>query len=210
MRVLMLGASGGTGRELVSQALARGHDVTAFVRKPSRLHFADSRLTVAVGNVLDYPSLERAVRNQDAVLSALGHKRWFYPTRILSDGARNLVRAMEVAGVRRLICETALGVGETWWRMGIYYTLFLTPFILPFYFHDKRRQEAIIRRSNLDWTIVRPGILTNGPRRGVYRHGSDVGHWLWSARISRADVADFMLNQLDSTSYLRAAPGLAW
>ena len=210
MRVLMLGASGGTGRELVSQALARGHEVTAFVRKPSRLHFPDSRLTVAVGNVLDYPSLERAVRNQDAVLSALGHKRWYYPTRILSDGTRNLVRAMEAAGVRRLICETALGVGETWWRMGIYYTLFLTPFILPFYLHDKRRQEAIIRRSNLDWTIVRPGILTNGPRRGVYRHGSDVGHWLWSARISRADVADFMLNQLDSTSYLRAAPGLAW
>jgi putative NADH-flavin reductase len=210
MRVLIVGASGGTGRELVSQALDRGLAVTALVRHPTRLRVTDARLTIAVGDVLDSPSLERVVRNQDVVLSALGHKRWWFPTRILSDGTRNLVRAMEAAGVRRLICETALGVGDGWWRMGIYYTLFLTPFILPFYFNDKRRQEAIIRQSALDWTIVRPGILTNGPRRGVYRHGRDVGHWLWSARISRADVADFMLNQLDSTSYLRSAPGLAW
>lgn len=210
MRVLILGASGGTGRELVLQALARGHAVTAFVRDPSRLRVTDVRLTIGVGDVLDYPSVERVVQNQEAVLSALGHKRWFYPTRILSDGTRNLVRAMEVAGVRRLVCETALGVGDSWWRMGIYYTLFLTPLVLPFYFLDKRRQEAAIRRSALDWTIVRPAILTNGGHRGVYRHGRDVGHWLWSARISRADVADFMLNQLESTAYLRSAPGLAW
>lgn len=210
MRVLILGASGGTGRELVLQALARGHAVTAFVRKPSRIHVRDTRLTIAVGDVRDYPSLDRAVRNQDAVLSALGHKRWFYPNRILSEGTRNLVRAMEAAGVRRLVCETALGVADSWWRMGLYYTLFLTPFILPFYFYDKKRQEAVIRESPLDWTIVRPGILTNGARRGVYRHGSEVGHWMWPSRISRADVADFMLNQLESTTYLRSAPGLAW
>ena len=144
MRVLILGASGGTGRELVLQALARGHAVTAFVRKPSRIHVRDTRLTIAVGDVRDYPSLDRAVRNQDAVLSALGHKRWFYPNRILSEGTRNLVRAMEAAGVRRLVCETALGVADSWWRMGLYYTLFLTPFILPFYFYDKKRQEAVI------------------------------------------------------------------
>jgi putative NADH-flavin reductase len=210
MRILVIGASGGTGRELVREALARGHAVTAFVRNPSRLRATDSRLRIAVGDVLDYASLEQGVRNQDAVLSALGHKRWLFPTRILSDGTRNLIRAMEAAGVRRLVCETALGVGDSWWRMGIYYTFFLIPFILPFYFYDKRRQEAIIRRSLLDWTIVRPGILTNGARRGVYRHGGDVGHWLWSARISRADVADFMLNQLESTACLRSAPGLAW
>jgi putative NADH-flavin reductase len=210
MRLLIVGASGGTGRELVSQALARGHEVTAFVRRASRLRLTHSRLAVVEGDVLDEPSLERAVRHQDAVLSALGHKRWYYPTRILSDGTRNLIRAMEAAGVRRLVCETALGVGDSWWRMGIYYTGFLTPFILPFYFNDKRRQEAIVRRSALDWTIVRPAILTNGARRGVYRHGPHVGHWFWSARIARADVADFMLNQLDSPTYLHAAPGVAW
>jgi putative NADH-flavin reductase len=160
--------------------------------------------------VLDYPSLEAAVVGQDAVLSALGHKRWFYPNRILSTGTRNLVRAMETHGVRRLVCETALGVGDSRGRAGLYYTLFVAPFILPFYFRDKERQEDVIRGSSLDWVIVRPGRLTNGGRRRGYRHGSEVGHWLWTCRISRADVADFMLRQLADDTYLRRSPGVCW
>jgi putative NADH-flavin reductase len=210
MRVLIIGATGGTGRQLVSQALERGHQVTAFVRDPAGLRMQHERVAVAQGNVLDYGSLEAALRGQDAVLSALGHKRWFYPNRILSAGTRNLVRAMETHGVRRLICETALGVGDSWGRAGLYYTLFVAPFILPFYFRDKERQEGIIRASSLEWVIVRPGMLTNGARRGIYRHGSNVGHWLWTCRISRADVADFMLRQLTDNTYLRSSPGICW
>ena len=97
------------------------------------------------GDVLDPASVEAAVRGQDAVVCALGHKRWFYPNRILSDGTRNLIRAMESQGVRRLVCETSLGIGDTWGRMGLYYTLFVGVFILPFYFFDKLRQERLIR-----------------------------------------------------------------
>jgi putative NADH-flavin reductase len=160
--------------------------------------------------VLDPASVEAAAAGQDAVLCALGHKRWFYPNRILSEGTRNLIRAMEKESVRRLICETALGVGDSWGRMGLYYTLFVGVFILPFYFFDKVRQERVIRGSSLDWVIVRPGALTNGRKRGTYRHGPGVGHWLWTVRISRADVADFMLNQLASDAYLRQSPGVAW
>lgn len=210
MRVLIVGASGGTGRELVVQALEQGHRVTAFVRSPDRLRFRHERLVLARGDVLDYASVERAVGGHDAVLSALGHKRWFYPNRILSEGTRHLVRAMEQQGVRRLVCETALGVGDSRGRAGLYYTLFVAPLILPFYFRDKERQESIIRASSLDWTIVRPGMLTNGPRRGVYRHGPHVGHWLVSCRISRADVAEFMLRQLADDRYLRSSPGVCW
>jgi putative NADH-flavin reductase len=208
MRVLIIGATGGTGRQLVSQALESGHGVTAFVRTPDRLQIRHERLTFAQGNVLGYPSLEAAVRGQDAVLSALGHKRWFYPNRILSAGTRNLVQAMETHGVRRLVCETALGIADSRGRAGLSYTLFVAPLILPFYFRDKERQEAVIRASSLDWVIVRPGALTNGPRRGVYRHGPHVGHWLWTCRISRADVAEFMLRQLTDTTYLRSCPGI--
>lgn len=210
MRILIVGATGGTGRELVSQALKQGHRVTAFVRSPDRLRLRHERLTLARGDVLDHPSVEHAVPGHDAVLSALGHKRWFYPNRILSEGTRNLVRAMEKHGVRRLVCETALGIGDSRGRAGLYYTLFVAPFILPFYFRDKERQEAIIRASALDWVIVRPGMLTNGPRRGVYRHGPNVGHWLLSCRISRADVAEFMLRQLTDDRYLRSTPGVCW
>ena len=208
MNLLIVGATGGTGQQLVSQALERGHQVRALVRKePS----AQPRpgLTIVLGNVLDPSSLDRAVQGQDAVLSALGHKQWFRPTRILSEGTHNLIGAMRRQGVRRFVCETALGISDTWGQMGLYYTLFVRPIILPLYFWDKTRQETVIRASDLDWTIVRPGMLTNGPKRGRYRHGPQVGHWLWTVRISRADVAAFMLDQLSDRRYVRATVGVA-
>ena len=150
------------------------------------------------------------MRGQEAVLSALGHKRFFYPTRILSKGTRNILRAMEAHGVPRLVCETSLGIGDSVGRMGLLFTFFVIPAILPFYFWDKTRQERMIARSNVEWVIVRPGRLTNGDMRGRYRHGRHVGSFFWTVRISRADVADFMLNQMVSDTYLRTAPGVCW
>ena len=150
------------------------------------------------------------MRGQEAVLSALGHKRYFYPTRILSEGTRNILHSMETHGVPRLVCETSLGIGDSAGRMGLYYTLFVIPVILPFYFWDKTRQERMIARSHVEWVIVRPGVLTNGDKRGRVRHGRDVGGFLLTVRISRADVADFMLSQMASDIYLRTAPGVCW
>jgi uncharacterized protein YbjT (DUF2867 family) len=207
-RILIIGATGGTGRELVAQALERGYAVTALVRNPSKLQIDDPRLTVMRGDVLDSESVSVAMRGQEGVFCALGHKRYFSPTRILSEGTRNLLSAMEAHGVRRLVCETSLGLGDSAGRMGLYYTCFIIPVILPFYFWDKTRQERAIAESNVEWTIVRPGVLTNGSRRGQSRHGRGIGSFLWTVRISRADVADFMLNQLVSDTYLGAAPGL--
>lgn len=208
MNLLIVGATGGTGRQLVTQALDRGHRVTALVRRPPRVEPRPGP-TLVVGDVLDPGSLDGAMAGQEAVLSALGHKRWFGPTRTLSEGTRNLIAAMGRHGVQRFICETALGISDAWWQMGLYYTLFVRPIILPFYFRDKVRQEAAIRAADLAWTIVRPGVLTNGPKRGRYRYGPQVGHWLWTVRISRADVAAFMLDQLTDRRHVRAAVGLA-
>jgi nucleoside-diphosphate-sugar epimerase len=148
------------------------------------------------------------MHGQEAVLSALGHKQ-FYPTRILSEGTRNILRAMERHGVRRFVCMSSLGIGDSAGRMGVYYTLFVIPLILPFYFWDKTRQERIIAGSRLDWTIVRPGALTNTGKRGRVRHGARVGSVLWTVRVSRAAVADFMIDQLASNTYLRRAVGVA-
>jgi putative NADH-flavin reductase len=209
-RVLIVGATGGTGRQLVDQAIERGLVVTALARDPSALRIEHPRLSVMRGDVLDYPSIEAAVRGQDAVLSALGHRQFFRPTRTVSEGTRNVLRAMDAHGVRRFICETALGIGESAGRMGLYYTFFVIPVILPFYFWDKTRQERLIAASGLHWVIVRPGALTNGAKRGRYRHGRNIGSFLWTVRISRADVADFMLNQLSDNTYLRAAAGVCW
>lgn len=209
-RVLIIGAGGRTGRLLVAQALERGHAVTALVRPGAKRPFDHPRLRVVEGDVLAPASLDEAVRGQDAVVSALGHKRYFGPTRILSEGTRNLLRAMETHGVRRLVCMTSLGIGDSAGRMGLYYTFFTIPFVLPFYFWDKTRQEQIIAASSADWVIVRPGLLTNGAPRGKYRHGFRVGSFLWTVRISRADVADFMLNQVTDDGYLGAAPAVSW
>ena len=210
MKILIIGATGGTGKELVKQALERNFDVTAFVRNPDKLKIKNDRLKVLQGNVLNPESLYSAVKEQDAVLCALGHKRWFYPNNILSQGTKNIIEAMEKNNVRRFICETALGVGNSFGKLGLYYTLFTIPFILPFYFWDKGRQEKIIRSSSLDWTIVRPGMLTNSTKKGKYKHGEKVGSFIWSVRISRADTADFMLNQLADKNYFHKAVGVCW
>lgn len=209
-RLLIVGATGGTGRQLVAQALDRGYEVTALVREPAKLEVDHARLKVVQGDVLDPESLDKAVKGQDAVVSALGHKRFFYPTRILSQGTANILRAMKAHGVQRLVCETSLGIGGSVGRMGLYYSLIVIPVILPLYFWDKTRQERIIAASGVDWVIVRPGVLTNGEKRGSYRHGPRIGSFLWTVRISRADVADFMLNQLESDAYVGAAPGVCW
>jgi uncharacterized protein YbjT (DUF2867 family) len=208
-RVLIVGATGGTGQQLVRQALERGYVVTALVRNPDNCDVYPG-VTVMQGDVLDSAAVEQAVRGQDAVVSALGHRRYFGPTRILSDGTRSIVRAMQAHGVRRFVCETSLGLGDSAGRMGMYYTFFVIPLILPFYFWDKTRQEHAIAASDLDWVIVRPGVLTNATPRGRYCHGDGIGSFVWTVRISRADVAAFMLDQLTGHAYLRRAPGVCW
>ena len=208
-RILIVGATGGTGRRLVAQALERGYAVTALVRDPAKLAVDHPRLTVVTGNVLDAASVGRAMAGQEAVLSALGHKRFFWPTRILSEGTRVLLAAMAAHDVRRLVCVTSLGIGDSAGRMGLPYTLFTIPVVLPFYFWDKTRQERLVAASGVEWVIVRPGALTGGERRGVRRSGRRVGNFLWTVRVPRADVAAFMLDQLESDAFLRAAPGVA-
>lgn len=210
LRVLVIGATGGTGRQLVQQAVDQGHQVTAFVRDPSKLQIEHANLRVVKGDVLDYASVESAMRGQSAVLCALGHKRFFYPNKIQSNGMRNILRAMKACDVPRLICETALGIGNSVGRLGLPHTFFILPLILPFYMWDKLRQEDLITASDRDWVIVRPGILTSGAARGSYRHGPKVGSYLWPVKISRADVADFMLKQLTNDGYVGAAPGVGW
>ena len=209
MRVLVIGATGATGRQLVQQALNQGHQVTAFVRNPSKLQIEHANLRVVKGDVLDYASVESAMHGQSAVLSALGHKRFFYPNKIQSDGMRNILRAMKACDVPRLICETALGIGNSVGRLGLPHTFFILPLILPFYMWDKLRQEDLIIASDRDWVIVRPGILKNGEARGNYRHGPKVGNYFWPVSIRRADVADFMLKQLTDDAYVGGAPGVA-
>jgi nucleoside-diphosphate-sugar epimerase len=204
-RVLIVGASGGTGRELVAQALARGLSVRALVRRPESLALQHPQLEIVSGDVLDPAAVARAVADQDAVLSALGHRRFWLGGDTLSRGTRHLLEAMAQAPVQRFICETSAGLGGSVGRLGLYYTLFVIPVILPLYFLDKCRQERAIAASPVPWVLVRPGALTDGPRIGQPRTDSHWLDYLLTRRISRADVAAFMLDQLTGVDNLGMA-----
>src|SRR3989442_9556402 len=209
MKLLIFGATGGTGQELVQQALGQGHVVTAFARNPAAATTKHPNLSVAKGDVLDYDSVEAAMKGQDAVLSALGVRALTKNT-LLSEGTKNIIRAMEKLGVKRFICESSLGIGDSKGQLGFLYNYILIPLFLRNVFADKEIQERYIRQSKLDWVIARPAMLTNGPRTGAYRSGFNVTDKSIKGKISRADVADFMLKQLRDEQFVHKAPSLSY
>ena len=169
MKLLVFGATGATGHRLVELALARGHEVMAFVRNPGTLAVGHTNLEVFRGDVTDFASVAKAVRGREAVLCAIGAGA--RRSTLRTEGTRNIVCAMEEAGVRRLISQSSLGVGDSRDILPFHYKYAIVPILLRHAFADHEGQEALIRRSRLDWTIVRPGNLTDGDRTGEYRHG---------------------------------------
>ena len=210
MKILIIGATGGTGKKLVEQALEQQHEVTVLVRNPAKLTMRHPNLKLVKGDVLKPESLPPAFKEQEAVLSALGHKKWIIKSSILSKGTGNTIDEMRQQGIERFICITSLGVNDSRFKLGLYYTFFVIPFILLFYFLDKEKQERLIKESNLKWTIIRPGQLTNAKRKGRYKHGEKLGSYLLTKMISRADVAHFMLEQIKNDQYLYKTPGITY
>lgn len=208
MKLLIIGGTGKTGRELIKQGLEAGHTITALVRNPKKLKITHKKLKVIKSDVLLPESLDLPFQDQDAVISALGHKRFFIKTSILSRGTQNCIDAMQKHHVTRFICITSLGINESRFKLGIYYTLFTIPLILYFYFLDKSKQEKLIMKSHLEWTIVRPGQLTNGKKRTTYKHSTKVGHYIFTKMISRASVAHFILQNITSLTYKYKAVGI--
>lgn len=210
MKVLVLGATGGTGREVVTQALRQGHDVTAFVRDPRKMTSPDRRLRVAVGSATDDEgAVARAVSGQDVVVSALGRRTSFRSSGLIARSMRVIVPAMESQGVKRLIVVSAYGVGDSG-RDAPLLPRLMYGLLLRDIFADKKAGEDYLRRSDLDWTLVYPVALTNGPRTGTYRVGERLELRGILPRISRADVADFILAQLGSAAYRRKVAVVAY
>lgn len=207
MRLAVFGATGRTGRLIVEQALAAGHQVTAFARRPPGATPAHG-LSWKAGDVLDRGAVAAAVEGQDAVLCALAAAN-VPGTRVLSDGTANIVAGMRAAGVRRLVVETTLGVGDSRKQAGFFYVHVLVPLAFRHVFVDKLRQEEVVRDSGLDGVIVRPTRLTNGPATGAYRTGTRLDLSPLTAHVSRADVADFMLKQTTDTAWLGRAVGIS-
>lgn len=206
MNLLIFGATGGTGRELVKQALNHEHTVTGFSRHAEELTDEFPTLRVIQGDVADMATVEQAVQGQDAVLSALGSsslKR--NPT--LTKGVENIVQAMEQHNVRRLVYQSSLGVGDSRKQVDFLIRYIVVPLVLRNAIADHEDKERIIKQSNLDWVIVRPAGLTDGDHTGDYRYGETID---LGARISRADVADFMLKQVSDDACLKKTPGVSY
>ena len=205
MRLFLLGATGGTGRELVDQALRRQYRMTAYVRTPHKLAPRD-RLTVVQGDLLNVQAVTDALAGHDAVLSAVGPPGPGQTT-IMRDSAKATVMAMKSAGVRRLLI---LGVAMLFDDAGILARL-LRKIILRNIANDAGAMELVVRRSGLDWTIVRPPRLMNGPLTGRYAIAdgclpNGAGR---AARISRADVAHFLLDEAERPAHVGRVVGIA-
>jgi len=211
MKIVIFGAAGATGRIVVERALAQGYEVTAFDRLTAPLTIQHPKLTLIQGDIFNLAQVEVAIAGQDAVISVLG-VRPGVTSPVCSEGTKNIIAAMYKLGIKRFISQSAFAVaaldGE--WREVPY-----LPFILPFFpkvkamFADKVVQEQEILHSDLDWIIVRPAKLTDGPGRGEYKVHDQLLMGP-GAKISRADVADFLLKQVDDDTYMHKVPRLKY
>ena len=201
-RLLILGATGRTGQQLVTQALQAGHEVTAFARSADKIPVRHGRLHFVAGTVTDDGSmLAQAVRGQDAVISALGRGMSLKADSLIQRSVPAILSAMQTQRVRRLIFTSALGVGDSIRDVPLLSRMVMRLLLRDIY-ADKVAGEELIRRSDLDWTLVQPPQLTNGPLTGNYRVGEHL-ELRGMPRIARADVAHFILSQLDDTTYIR-------
>jgi putative NADH-flavin reductase len=204
MKILILGSTGRTGQELVKQALDKNYEATALLRDPAKLNIKHERLTVVKGNVLDKEILMKTVQGKDAVLSALGTGKSLKSGDLISNSVNLLVPAMNEKNVMRLIFLSAFGVGQTFEQASFIQKIAFRLFLKNIY-ADKSKGDERIRNSNLDWTIVYAVLLTNKPLRGKYQVGEKLP-MNGMPKISRADVADFMLRQLTDSTFVKKAP----
>ncbi len=208
MKVLVIGASGTIGQHLVQQSLKEGHQVTAFCRDPSRLD-AHPNLVPFAGDAGVYADVLSAMNGQETVIIVLGSgkKR---TGNIRSLGTKHVVQAMRTEGVKRLICQTTLGCGDSHATLNFFWKYIMFGWFLKAVFLDHEAQEKVVKESGLDWTLIRPGAFMDGPQTGVYYHGNLTQSNKLKLKVSRQDVADFLVKQIHSTQYLFKTPGLSY
>jgi putative NADH-flavin reductase len=207
MRLAIFGGSGRVGRVLVKKALEEGHDVTVLIREPDRFEVKHHRLSVLKGNVLNAVDTSEAVNGQDAVVCVLGDGR---KGKIRTAGTRVIIDAMKKNGVKRLICQSSLGVGDSVDTLNFFWKYVMFGAFLRAAFADHVNQEELVAGSGLNWTIVRPAAFTEGGATGSYLHGTLKRKDGLLLKISCSDIAGFILSQIDSDEYLRKTPGLSY
>lgn len=201
MKIVIFGANGKTGTLLLDQALAEGHQVIAYVRRAGAIVQQHKNLKTVTGNLDDTVRLKEALTGADACISALGGASLTKHSQEIIDGIDRIVLLMEQEGVKRFIYLSSIGTGESRYFMGPVLRFFLADVLLRVPLADHTINEQRLTNSKLQWTVVRPGSLTDGPKTGKMNHGSEKIKLKGNSKISRANVASFMLDQVtDSTS----------
>jgi putative NADH-flavin reductase len=203
MKILIIGATRGTGLQILQQALAKDHDTTVLARSPQKITVEHERLQVMQGDIRDDHAVGSAAEGQDVVISCIGIMPTRKPVSVFSVGIKNVLEAMDKSKVKLLISVTGIGAGDSRGNGGFFYDKIFQPLFLKTIYEDKDREESLIKDSQVNWIIVRPGFL------GTYRVLTDLTD-AKAGKISRADVAHFILNQLDSSEYLRQTPLLTY
>lgn len=202
MKVIVFGASSGTGKQLIARALQAGHEATAFARDASKLGPAQAGGKVTIGDALNPSDVENAVKGQDAVLSTLGPKG--KPAVMAAESTKNIVAAMEKHGVKRLVVVSVAGVAVSQDKRGFNLVSALIKLLLKDVFTDRENQLAVLEASKVDWVALRVPRLSDDPPTGSVN--AFFGNPSPAMKISRTDLADFMLKQLTENQWLRQAP----
>jgi len=207
MKAIIFGATGTVGIEIVKQALEKNHAVTAFVRRPEKMtNLHHAHLTIVKGDVMNLSDVEKAMQNHDVVLCVLGDGN---AGKVRAWGTRNIIDAMKKTGIKRLICQSTLGIGESYGNLNFIWKHIMFGMLLKKAFQDHQLQEQHIVNSELDYTIVRPSALTDGTITKGFKIGFDGEYKKLNLRISRADVADFILDQLHTDRYIKKAVSIS-
>jgi len=205
MKVVIFGANGKTGILLVEQALVKGHQVIAYIRRPESILIENPKLKVVVGNLNELLKMKDAITGTDACISALGGGSLTKHSAEIIVGIKNIISIMEIAKVPRFIYLSSLGAGESLYLIPQPLRFFLSNIFLRVPLADHNTNESTIMKSKLQWTLVRPGSLTDGQLTGDLKHGSEKTMIKGGASISRSNVASFVIQQLTDTSYLQKA-----
>ena len=209
MNMVIIGATRGIGAELLDQALQNENDVTVMARNPSAIVKYDDHLRLLQGDIYDADAVDAAIKDQQAVCVTIGRGPTRKPVSVFSEGIKNVIATMKHYSVKELICVTGIGAGDSKGHGGFLYDKIVQPILLQSIYEDKNIQEELVKESGLEWVIVRPGFLTNGPLTEKYRVLTDL-KGVKAGKISRSDVAHFILKQLKSMSYVRQTPLLTY
>lgn len=208
-KVIVFGSTGTVGTHVVKQSLEKGYEVSAFCRDKQKLKdLSHPNLKIIEGDVFNIEDVNKAIKGQETVVVTLGSGS--RKSIVRSEGTKNIIHAMKTNGVSRLLCQSTLGTGDSNGNLNLFWKYIMFGWFLKQVFLDHELQEEYVRNSDLDWTIIRPAAFTDGEKTEHYNHGFGPKDKSTKLKISRADVADFILKQVVGRQYIHQAPGLSY